>query len=335
MINDQEGRLSKEELMNFFSSMSNFQLTFFIRHNIPTTKFTSFDCYRWIIQADFRMINNGHYSQTNRMDRQFWVNVAPGKIRTDFLTRYLWVLIVSTILSILSLYLNIKYIKDITSSIERVRKELCINSAKKKDRKNTSNDINVRNFLDRAYTSHRVSFPNEEQKDDGHDEEDEDGEMTFNWSDLSLKDKWELFSGWSVVVILGNVMTLIASVYLLASTKTSQREGEIILGMGAFLVIISLMRYYENVKGYNIILNTMIQSAGVFLKATLGSLPIFLGFTVLGNWLFNENERFANFSMSLYMLFSLVNGDVIFQAFLELKEYSFLVGQWFLYIYNI
>jgi len=37
--------------------------------------------------------------------------------------------------------------------------------------------------------------------------------------------------------------------------------------------------------------------------------------------------------MSLYMLFALVNGDLIFAGFLELKEISFLIGQWFLLIY--
>jgi len=38
-----EGRLSLEELRNFLSSLSNFQLTFFVRHNLPSTKFTTFD----------------------------------------------------------------------------------------------------------------------------------------------------------------------------------------------------------------------------------------------------------------------------------------------------
>mmetsp|Transcript_11961 Transcript_11961/g.10565 ORF Transcript_11961/g.10565 Transcript_11961/m.10565 type:complete len:208 (+) Transcript_11961:147-770(+) len=37
--------------------------------------------------------------------------------------------------------------------------------------------------------------------------------------------------------------------------------------------------------------------------------------------------------MSLYTLFALINGDVIFDSFLELKELSYLISQWFLYIY--
>jgi len=276
-----EGELSQKDLRNFLSAMSNFQLQFYIRHNIPTVKFTTFDCYRWIVTINFDVINNGHYAQTLRMDRQFCVDIPAGEISTNFLTRYLWVLVLSSLLSVLNLYLNVKYIKDITSSVERVRKELSKENAKTIRRVNTSYDINNKNFLDRSIPNIRHSEKDEEE--DGNEQESDDEDNTFNWSDFSVKDKWELFSGWSVIVIAGNILTLVASVYLLTSTKTSQRDGEILLGFGGFLVVASLMKYYENVKGYNIILNTMIKSVFVFMKAIIGSLPIFLGFAVLGN----------------------------------------------------
>mmetsp|Transcript_34933 Transcript_34933/g.34609 ORF Transcript_34933/g.34609 Transcript_34933/m.34609 type:complete len:244 (+) Transcript_34933:23-754(+) len=88
-------RLPDDQLRDFFAAMSHFTLTLLVRHNIPTTKFTTYDCYRWIVRADFRMINNGHYAQFNRMDRQFCQNVPEGYIQTNFLTRYLWVLIIT------------------------------------------------------------------------------------------------------------------------------------------------------------------------------------------------------------------------------------------------
>lgn len=228
------------------------------------------------------------------------------------------------------MYLNIKYIKDIISSVERVRKELVVNKVTEERKGNSSYGINERNFLDRSQTQLRQSVTGSAGDNN---EEEEQEEMTFHWSDFTLKDKWELFSGWSVIVILGNIITLIASVYLLVSTKTSQRDGEILLGVGGFLVVASLMKYYENVRGYNIILNTMIRSVVIFTKAIIGALPIFLAFAALGNCLFNENERFSSFSMSLMTLFALINGDVIFAAFIELKELNYLVGQWFLFIY--
>lgn len=64
-------RLTDDELRDFLSSMSHFTLQFYVRHDIPTVKFTTYDCYRWIITADFTMLNNGHYVQINRMERQF------------------------------------------------------------------------------------------------------------------------------------------------------------------------------------------------------------------------------------------------------------------------
>lgn len=53
------------------SNMTNFQLLYHVRHNIPTTHFTTFDCYEWIIYSDFTIINQGHFSQQLRFDRQF------------------------------------------------------------------------------------------------------------------------------------------------------------------------------------------------------------------------------------------------------------------------
>lgn len=93
------------------------------------------------------MINNGHYAQMNRMERQFCVNVPDVEIKTNFLTRYLWVLAITCIFSLISLYLNVKYIRDITRSIERVRKELDKDAVKKVKKKLTVKDINERNTL--------------------------------------------------------------------------------------------------------------------------------------------------------------------------------------------
>lgn len=72
-------------------------------------------------------------------------------INATFLTRYLWVLIITCIFSVLSLYLNVKYIKDITNHIERVRlaldEEAAAHSRSVEERKLTIDDINERNTI--------------------------------------------------------------------------------------------------------------------------------------------------------------------------------------------
>ncbi|CAI2386340.1 unnamed protein product [Moneuplotes crassus] len=319
-------RLTDERLRDFFSSMTHFTLTFLVRHNIPTTKFTTYDCYRWITTADFRVVNNGHFSQFNQMERQFCQNVPDKYIQTNFLTRYLWVLLITFILSLLSLYLNVKYVKGITSSIERVRKELNKDHQQKQKERLTTTQMNNKNSIDSHKFGLDEIYEGEEEQDEPLDEED----MRFSWADLTIADWRELYSGWSFLTILGNIITLIALAFLLASTATSQREGEIMLGFGAFLVLISLLKYYENARVYNIVWNTALKSSSVFFRATIGSLPIFIGFVVLAFCLFNGNSYMAYFTFTMYSLFTTLSGDIIFFLFVELKEVAYLLIQVFL-----
>lgn len=99
------------------------------------------------------------------------------------------------------------------------------------------------------------------------------------------------------------------------------------------MVIISLMRYYENVKVYNIIWITVVKSFSIFVKAFVGSLPIFIAFGLLGMCLFNQNSFFAFFSFTSFTLLSMAMGDLLPFMFLELKEITFLIAQIYLYLY--
>ena len=134
-------------------------------------------------------------------------------------------------------------------------------------------------------------------------------------------------------MIIGCILTIVASFFFLVSTRTSQRSGEIVLGLASIMILSSLMKYFENIKAYNIILNTMINSIVITIKALVGSFPFFMAFAVFGNTVFIESERFRSIPMSLYTLFSFANGDLIFASFYELKEISFLVSQLYIYIY--
>jgi len=234
--------------------------------------------------------------------------------------------IISIVLSFILLTLNLKYIKEITSRIDEVNKTHLSSSEKglthkKKSAMSGSSSIDMINQTDSRETTLET----------GGDAQQED--VILDWSELTIYDKWSLFSGWSLIMIIGNVVTLISSVFLLVSTRTSQRDGERMLGIAGFCILVSLMKYWETAKCYNIILNTMINSASVFIKATIGSFPIFIGFALLGICLFIENDRYSSFSMGLYHLFSLMNGDLVFVSFFEFKEVNYLMSQLYLYIY--
>jgi CHASE3 domain sensor protein len=152
------------------------------------------------------------------------------------MTRYIWVYIVSIVLSVLLLYLNLKYISEIMDRINEVNMVIRQERGKKMEtaHRDKVHDINTKNqSLNRSTIIREVE---EEEK------------PLLEWSDLSLYYKWRLFSGWSLLMIIGSIITIISSVFLLISTRTSQRDGEKLLGIGGFLIVISLMKYWETTK---------------------------------------------------------------------------------------
>lgn len=103
--------------------------------------------------------------------------------------------------------------------------------------------------------------------------------------------------------------------------------------MGGLLLWVSMLRYYENARGYNIMINTMQNSIFIVFKALAGVFPIFVGFAILGMCLFWKSKRFDSLSSSLFCLFSLMHGDMIYEAEYDLKNVNRTIAQLYLYIF--
>jgi hypothetical protein len=121
------------------------------------------------------------------------------------------------------------------------------------------------------------------------------------------------------------------SLFLILNTKTVSQKGEIILGFGAFITWISLMKFYQNVKGYNIVANTLENSFEIVFKSLTGVMPIFIGYGVLGTSIFWRSHRFTDFSTSMFSLFAVMNGDMIFDAWHDIDTIDYLLAQLYLY----
>ena len=68
-------------------------------------------------------------------------------------------------------------------------------------------------------------------------------------------------------------------------------------------------------------------------KFLLGVLPIFIGYALLGLICFGDvSERFSNLTETLRTLFSVVNGDIIYDTFRAI-DFAGVGGQIYIYVY--
>lgn len=131
--------------------------------------------------------------------------------------------------------------------------------------------------------------------------------------------------------MLGYILLIMGSIFLILNTKTVSQKGEIILGFGAMVTWISLMSFYQNVKGYNVVANTLENSFEIVFKTLAGIMPVFIGYGVLGTSIFWRSHRFTDFSTSMFSLFAVMNGDMIFDAWHDIDTIDYLLAQLYLY----
>jgi hypothetical protein len=155
----------------------------------------------------------------------------------------------------------------------------------------------------------------------------------LDWDSLTFSDKANLYNFWTIVVIIGDILLIIGSAFLIFNTNHSFQPNNHILGFSAFCHWCGSLKYMENIRGYNIIGNTFVNSGMIVIKAMAGVLPLFIAFTLLGMCLFIDSMRFGSVSLSMYTLFSLQNGDSVFDIFYEVQQNQFLAASIFMYVF--
>jgi hypothetical protein len=252
------------------------------------------------------------------------------------------------ILSGILLILNIKYIKDIYTSFQEIKdkykhhKQTKGQSYKNKVSRLKANNKKFKSgnvFLDVAINADesrddKSSPASSFGKDDLTSMPDSDHEEDIpEWNKLTLSDKARLFSYWAILNIIGCVLVFVGSVLILANTKEVDQEGEVFLGLGVLLTYITILRYYETIPGYNIVLLTFQRSAKIVAMAVVGIVPLFIGFALLGMCLFWKTKRFSDIGYSLITLYTLMHGDAMFDVFIDLTLVDYIWSQVYLYLY--
>lgn len=63
----------------------------------------------------------------------------------------------------------------------------------------------------------------------------------------------------------------------------------------------------------------------------MGVLPIFIGYAFLGTIMFYRSNRFGDMGISLFTLFAVMNGDMIFDTYYDLSTIHFIFSIFYIY----
>jgi hypothetical protein len=144
-----------------------------------------------------------------------------------------------------------------------------------------------------------------------------------------------LLNNWNFICLIGNVLQIFASALSLFDTKHVGTSTEILIGFSCMFAFINIARYIEYSQDFSTLYVTLRGALPNVIRYLIGVLPVFLGFIFFGLCLFWKSERFSSTSDVTVILFSLAQGDSVFDTFKDLKGISFVIGQIYLYLFCI
>jgi len=111
-------------------------------------------------------------------------------------------------------------------------------------------------------------------------------------------------------------------------------------GFGCFLMWASLGRHTTTMPPYDVAFRAISRGLPVVLQFAVGSAPLLMGFTTLGVALFaEETEKFKNLENGFLTLFSVMNGDIIFESARDMKRgfigHIYVITFFVIFVYTI
>ncbi|KAL7396380.1 hypothetical protein ABVT39_004918 [Epinephelus coioides] len=142
-------------------------------------------------------------------------------------------------------------------------------------------------------------------------------------------DQGEFLNGWYVLVIISDLLAIVGSILKMeiqAKSLTSYDVCSIFLGTSTLMVWVGVIRYLGYFQKYNVLILTMKAAFPKVLRFCCCAGMIYLGYTFCG-WIVlgPYHEKFEGLSRVAECLFSLLNGDDMFETFAQLKDKNTLV----------
>jgi hypothetical protein len=269
----------------------------------------------------------------------------------NFSLQYLWVHIIVIALAGISLVLNIRYMLEIGSILTKVKNIIIGNKNKKKigllEHPQALSYLSQtpRAHTDSINTSKSSSDEDEYQKLAKMRNREEDKSLylsmlienrnneLLNWDQISFMDKTKLFNWWAFVMIMANLFEIFGSLFFIFRKFLDPYIASMVLGVGAFLVWSALMQYVQTSKAFSSVQRSFSKSLFLITTTIVGVLPFMIGYALLGMCLFIDDNKFKSFSNSFFTLFALMNGDVVFDTYHEVRQFHFILGALYVYFY--
>lgn len=86
------------------------------------------------------------------------------------------------------------------------------------------------------------------------------------------------------------------------------------------------LRYFNYSKKYSFVSRTLTESLPVIFRVMIGIVPIYMGFVFFGMIMFSELYKFQSFSNALFVLISIMNGDQLWNTFMDMSYLNFVIG---------
>ncbi|KAK0395477.1 hypothetical protein QR680_001297 [Steinernema hermaphroditum] len=159
---------------------------------------------------------------------------------------------------------------------------------------------------------------------------------------LSVSDQLSFLNIWYVMILVNDVFIIIGTVCKF-TIEFKDFDNDlftttgILLGTGALLVYIGLLRYLRFFNQYNILILTIKKSLPNMLRFMVCAIVLYAGFLVAG-WVIigPYSIKFRTLAQSSEALFSLLNGDDMFATFYTINDSNTTIkvfGTIYIYIF--
>jgi hypothetical protein len=322
--------LSAAELKKNLSNAVTVQIIYPINSVLPEYV-SSVDCYNYTITQSYTL----EEGNLVRLDIDIDEDICSRDINATW-TSTLWINFVVCLMAIISLILSWKYVYNFyemySSFKQKYETASLFNAAQLKT---LLHSVYKRNEMFLEFTKFRSDSATEMELD--LDERSETGANvqapSHKWEKVTLEEKRALFNFWNVLSIIGNTLQISGSMLYLFNRSENLAVINFLNGLGCMLAWINITRYFEYSPTYYVIYSTFRVSLPLITKYLLAILPIYIGFGLLGACLFYSSERFTSLGRSMFTLFALMNGDMVFDTFNDITALSCICAQIFIYIF--
>ena len=162
----------------------------------------------------------------------------------------------------------------------------------------------------------------------------------FRHEKLTLSDKLNFLNFWILLLILSDILVICGTVIKIVidfSDIASYDACALLLGMAVLFSWVGILRYLGFLRGYNTMLVTLKVAFPQVVRFLVCAGIIYFGFTFCGWVVFGPyHEKFKDIITTSECLFSLVNGDDMFNTFklMDTDDYTlWIFSKIYLYLF--